>query len=281
MKKPFFLLGLVLVILVGIFLFRSDFHLLIHDIRAHFTSEPTVNSPPPPSIPATAPISAIAPPPMTSPAQEETPAPAMNSFPTSSSPESGSGTFLLHEAYKLMQLKQPDAALDKVNAALQADPKNEGAFVLRGSIYAQKKLWDMANKDYQSALRIDGKNARIKFDLAEMDFVQKKYNEARASFVGLEQDPDIGDLATYKVFLCDLFGGHEDVAAKELDAFNQVGSNASYYFANVAWSAYHHKTEDARGWLRSAASIYAPTKFRLYATSLVELGYLPLPPPPP
>ena len=28
----------------------------------------------------------------------------------------------------------------------------------------------------------------------------------------------------------------------------------------------------------SAANIYAPAKFKLYATSLFDLGYLPLPP---
>ena len=86
-------------------------------------------------------------------------------------------------------------------------------------------------------------------------------------------------MASYKVFLCDLFGGREDLASKELDIFNQAGRNASYYFANAAWSLYHHKTDDGRDWLTQAMNIYAPNKCRLYAKSLVDLGYLPLPPP--
>jgi len=189
-------------------------------------------------------------------------------------------TLLLREALQLLEQKKFDDALEKVNAALQAAPQNPAAYGLRGNIYTEEKLWDQAGNDYQTALQLDGKNPRVKFDLGEIQFVQKNYDAARPGFLALEQDPDIGDLAAYKVFLCDLLGGHEDVAARELDAFNQVGSNASYYFANAAWSLVHHKTEDARPWLMSASRIYEPPKFKLYATSLIDLGYLPLPPPP-
>jgi Tfp pilus assembly protein PilF len=188
---------------------------------------------------------------------------------------------LLREAFSLLEQKRLDEALQKVNAAIQADPKNPDAYSLRGGIYAEKKLWDQAEKDYQTALQLDEKNAQMKFDLAEIRFMQKKYDDARPGFVALGQDPNMGDLAAYKVFLCDLFGGHEDVAKKELDAFNEVGSKAPYYFANASWLLYHQKTEEARGWLMSAANIYVPDKFRLYAASLIDLGYMPLPPPPP
>ncbi|MCE0496672.1 MAG: tetratricopeptide repeat protein [Methylacidiphilales bacterium] len=189
-------------------------------------------------------------------------------------------SLLLKQGLQFLEQQQLDDALAKANAAVQAAPQNANAYELRGTIYVEKKLWDLAAKDYQTALQFDVKNTQLKFNLAEIEFMQKKYAAARPGFVALEQDPDMGDISSYKAFLCDLFGGHEDVAAKELAAFNQVGANASYYFANVAWSLYHHKTEDARGWLSSAVAIYAPNKARLYASSLINLGYLPLPPPP-
>jgi len=188
-------------------------------------------------------------------------------------------TAALMEAVRLQGQNKLDEALAKVNAVIQSAPKNANAFSLRGNIYAERKLWDQAGQDYRSALQLDGGNIQAKFNLAEIDFVYKKYDDARPVFIGLTKDPTMGDLANYKVFLCDLLAGHESVAAAELDAFNQVGSNASYYFANVAWSIYHQKTEDARSWLGSARRIYAPNKFGLYAASLRDLGYLPLPPP--
>jgi Tfp pilus assembly protein PilF len=187
---------------------------------------------------------------------------------------------LLHEAIELLQEKQFEAALAKVNAVIQADPKSVDGYGLRGSIYAAKKDWKSAAKDFQSVLQFDPNNIQAKFNLAELEFLQKDYDNARVAFLGLESDGNLGDLAKYKVFLCDLFGGHSDVAAKELDAFDKVGSGASYYFAEAASSLYQKKTEDARSWLTSASNIYSPSKFKLYAASLFDLGYLPLPAPP-
>jgi hypothetical protein len=109
--------------------------------------------------------------------------------------------------------------------------------------------------------------------------MQKQYDVARPGFVLLEKDPDMGDFASYKVFLCDLFGGHEAAARKELDVFNDVMGNPSYYFANAAWSLVHKNIEDARSWLVSASHIYPPQKNAYYAQSLRDLGYLPLPAP--
>jgi Tfp pilus assembly protein PilF len=203
------------------------------------------------------------------------PAPLANS----SAPSPSQDILLLRQAFQLVQEKQLDAALEKVSSAIEIAPKNPDAFILRGSIYIKQNLWAQAENDFQSALQLDNKHVQIKFDLAEIKFLQKKYDDARAGFVALQGDPEMGDLATYKVFLCDLLGGHDDDAAREWAAFNETGMNASYYFANAAWFFYRHQTEEARGWLKSAATIYPPNKFREYAASLVTLGYLSLPPP--
>lgn len=187
----------------------------------------------------------------------------------------------MKEAIQLLNGGQTDAALEKVNGIIQTNPKYLNAHLLLGNIYARKQLWAQAGKEYETALALDGTNATAKFNLAETKFRVKDYDGARLIFVALENDPDNGDLAAYKVFLCNLFGGHEDAAAKELDVFNQVESHASYYFANAAWDLFHNKPEDARGWLNSATNIYTPNKVLIYSISLKDLGYLPLPPPPP
>jgi Tfp pilus assembly protein PilF len=212
---------------------------------------------------------------------------ATNASASTGAPPIDPALLLLHQAYQLLEQRQPSAALDKVNAAARIAPQNPDVYALRGTIYVEQKLLDQAEKDFQTALQLDSKNAHIKFDLAEIQFMRKKYDVARSDFATLAQDPDVArdsdleDLTSYKVFLCDLFGGHGDAAAKELDVFNQAGRNASYYFANVAWALYHHKTDDARSWLESAANIYPPAKCLQYATSLFDLGYLPMAAAPP
>jgi tetratricopeptide (TPR) repeat protein len=205
---------------------------------------------------------------------------------TNSSPVSGGSSAhpadteseLLSESYQDFMKGRLEVALDKVNKVIQLDSQNKQALLLRGAIYAAQKQWDKADYDYQVALVIDPDNVILKFDLADLKFMQKKYDDARSGFVEIQSDKDLGDFATYKVFLCDLLGAHEDVAARELEAFDRVGGNPSYYFANAAWDLVHNKTGDAAGWLKSAKYIYAdsPKKFATYTASLTSLGYLPL-----
>ncbi len=174
--------------------------------------------------------------------------------------------------------KELNAELDTLNSHLKQNPNDPVAYGDRGNVYAAKKSWDLAENDYRSALQINGNLAKAAFNLAEMEFAQKKYDRARPGFEGLKSDPYLGDLAAYKAFLCNLLSGNNTVADKELAAFNEAGTNASYYFANIAWFLYHKKTNDARDWLKSAQNIYEPYKIDLYSATLIELHYLPLPP---
>jgi len=213
-------------------------------------------------------------------AQQPPPTPAVSS-PVADLPPVDPSAQAINDAYRLLFQEKSDEALAKINPVIQANPKNVNAYMLRGNIYVQKKLYDQAQKDYETVAQLDGKNTAVKFNLSEIKFLQKKYDDAQVGFAALKTDSTWGDLANYKVFLCNLLGGHEDVAAKELDTFNQVGSNPSYYFANAAWALIHHKPEDARPWLKSIVNIYPAQKIALYASSLKALGYLPLPAPPP
>ena len=185
------------------------------------------------------------------------------------------------EILQLMQKNDLDGALAKLNDAIKVYPKKPGFYSLRGAVYSRKSQWPEAAQDFQTGLQLEPDNVVVKFNLVEIKFMQKQYDVARSGFVSLQSDPDMGDLASYKVFLCDLLGGHEDVAKGELDAFNKAGSKPSYYFGNAAWDLFHKNTEDARSWLISASRIYTPQKNEYYASSLRDLKYLPLPPPPP
>jgi Tfp pilus assembly protein PilF len=186
---------------------------------------------------------------------------------------------MITDAIQRMNANDTEGALTDLSQALKVNPNSTGAYVLRASIYCQKKLWTQAEDDFKAAARIAPTNAVLQFNLVEVKFMQKQYDVARPGFVALEKDPDMGDFASYKVFLCDLFGGHEAVAKKELDVFNDTMGNPSYYFANAAWSLVHKNLEDARSWLLSASRIYPPRKNLYYAQSLRDLGYLPIPGP--
>jgi Tfp pilus assembly protein PilF len=176
-----------------------------------------------------------------------------------------------------MNANDADGALDKLNQAIQLNPLNSGAYVLRASVYCQKKLWPQAEQDFQMAQKLAPTNVVLKFNVVEVKFMQKQFDAARPGFLALENDPDMGDFASYKVFLCDLAAGHTALAQKELTAFDKVDGDPSYYFGNAAWNIAHKNFAEARGWLVSASHIYPPRKNAYYAESLIYLGYLPLP----
>jgi Tfp pilus assembly protein PilF len=182
----------------------------------------------------------------------------------------------LRDAYALLgQGPQNNAAaLAKVNDAVARNPTLLSAYIMRGGIYFSMKQWAQCEADFNKALQMDPKNIVIKFQLAEVPFLQKDYATSRQRFAAMESDSDMGDLAAYYVFLCDLAGGQTAAAQKEYDTFNDAGENPSYYFANAAWDATHGKLEDASGWLRSAVNIYITGKNRMYAQPLKDLGIL-------
>jgi hypothetical protein len=177
---------------------------------------------------------------------------------------------ILREVSEDVTLGDLDKALPEVDYAIQLDSRNASAYELRGSIYIQKKLWDLAQRDYTTASTIDPTSAVYKYKLAQIKFLQRYYDNARPGFAALQNDEYLGDLSTYRVFLCDLLGGHEDRAAKDLAAMNQAGGNPSYYFSNAAWNFYHQNKKEAMRWLNEAQYIYDAGKRDPYMASLME-----------
>jgi len=185
---------------------------------------------------------------------------------------------LLSEALIKMRVNDVDGALTKLNESIALDSHIPASFLLRASIYYQRKQWAQAEQDFKAASNLNPQNL-IKFNLYEVMLLQKKYDAARAGFVTLQGDPDMGDYASYLVFLCDLTAGHDAVARMELEAFDGIDTKPSRYFAHAAWSLVHKNIDDARGWLISASQIYPPNKNGFYSQPLRDLGFLPLPPP--
>ncbi len=162
-----------------------------------------------------------------------------------------------------------DQAASEATTAIQLDPQNPSAYELRGSIYIEKKVWDRAERDYAKADQISPDPA-YKYKLAEIKFLQRAYGDARSRFALLQKDPRLGDLATYKVLLCDLLDRHDSIAAQDLAAMDQGAKQPSYYFGHFAWALFHHGGGDAAKSLAAAKKLYDKSTYDLYYSFLVE-----------
>ena len=174
-----------------------------------------------------------------------------------------------------MQAHKFDDALNTLSEAIELNPKNQLPYFLRASIFASRNVWPAAEKDLLVAESITPQDVDIEMFLGDVFLMEKKYDDARTRFASLTSDANRGDLATYKVFVCDVLGGHTDAAAKELDTFDHLPSKPSCYYAHATSSLINGKTADGHRWLDSAAVLYGSAVTTPYVQCLKSLGYLP------
>ncbi len=163
-----------------------------------------------------------------------------------------------------------DAALNETSLAIQLDPRNVQAYDQRSVIYMQQKMWDRAERDTLAEDRISP-DVAYKYRLGEIKFLQKNYDDARPRFAALESDARLGDLSTYKTFLCDLFGGHERIATRDLAALHPVENKPSYLFCHAAWALYHGHRAEANQWFGQIHHAVDDQTAARYLASLLEV----------
>ncbi len=64
-------------------------------------------------------------------------------------------------------------------------------------------------------------------------------------FAKLQGDPHLGDLASYKVFLCDMLGFHQAAALQDLAALDQGPQSPASCYSHIAWDLYHNQRAEA------------------------------------
>jgi tetratricopeptide (TPR) repeat protein len=192
---------------------------------------------------------------MTFAARADDPAPGKNKPPTASD--------LMARATADVDEGKLDRARTEVIAALALEPNNTAALDLRASIYVEQKLWNLAERDYTRLNQLSPDPA-YQYKLAQIKFLQKEYDEARPMFAALKDDPRLGDLARYKVFICDLLGSHQAIAAHDLELLDQTGEKPSYYFGRALWLGSQGQSSAAGHYLARAAGKFSDSICALY-----------------
>ena len=176
---------------------------------------------------------------------------------------------LLTESSKDLAEGDYESAIRDASTAIQLDPHNASAYELRGAVYIEEKLWDRAERDYLSASRISN-DPVYKYKLGEIKFMTRSYEDARSRFAALEGDEHLGDLATYKVFLCDMLGFHDAAALQDLATMDQGSHTAAYYYSHAAWGLYHGDRAEAAKYFSAADQLYGQSSGTPYIASLIE-----------
>ena len=170
---------------------------------------------------------------------------------------------------------------------------------LRGAVYTKMRDFDKAREHFQKAHEIDKESFHPKFNLAEMDFVEKKYapaisaftalitqNEALKKAAGAKVAEDVRDAQTrqftsttqlmqFKILICQAQLKNLPAAEEILAQYAPYDNDSpAYYFAKAALAYAADKKEDGDEWVASARSIYPGNLMDIYMDALVEMGWI-------
>jgi tetratricopeptide (TPR) repeat protein len=204
------------------------------------------------------------------------------------------------EATGFMRSVRQQESLEKIAEAerLVGEPVAE-LENLRGAIYTKMRDFANARAHFEKAVSLDKNSFHPHFNLAELDFVEKKFPSAITAFtalvaenddmkkhalVGIKEDERVNTerqfdstkrLIEFKLFICQLQEKNQSEADKILKNFNSYDNDSpAYYFAKAVQAFIKDKKDSAEEWVASAKNIYPATITEVYVDSLVEMGWM-------
>ncbi|AMR26263.1 hypothetical protein A0257_03575 [Hymenobacter psoromatis] len=94
--------------------------------------------------------------------------------------------FLIEDLNAAMSGGNSDAALEKINKTIAADPANANLYAVRAGLYDQQKKSDLAQADYKKAIELDPQNFDSQFNMGIYNFNQAANLYTKASKMDLK-----------------------------------------------------------------------------------------------
>ncbi len=175
-------------------------------------------------------------------------------------------------------------SLEKLNEMEAAVGGNHYIENLRGAVYTKMRNFTAARPHFAKAIEFS-KNMPAeafhpRFNLAELDFVEKKFDAARTGFQNLLKDPGkpgtySDSLMNFKIMVCNLQQKKEAEAQVLQGTFDQFDVDSpAFYYGEAAKCFAKGNKDGAAEWLDQAKRIYPKEVNEVYNDSLVEMGWL-------
>ena len=144
----------------------------------------------------------------------------------------------------------------------------------RGAIAIEEHRFEDGEKYCKLALEKDPTYYPAQFDLAEIPFMQKRYDEARRIYEGMLAKHPHDELLQFRIFLTYLLEHNDAQAGKALAEIKFPSSTAAYYYAHAAWDFQRGNGDKAKGWVRSGDWVFSRTANTSYQDVFYDLGWL-------
>jgi len=181
---------------------------------------------------------------------------------------------LLREAGILLARRDFPAVLSKLDAADNIKANLPDSLNIRGAVYLEMKEYAKANQFFEQALKIQPGAFWPKFNLAEINLLQKKSPEARAGFEAIRISGGYSELINFKIVETYLVEGSFEVAGEHVAKMKFPGDSAAYYFAHAAFELAQGKKEKGMEWVKSGEGVFGKARTSFFYDSLADLGWV-------
>lgn len=186
----------------------------------------------------------------------------------------------LGEAQRLFQQKRIFETLDTLDKAGAIFTDSPESLNIRGSCYVEIRNFDKASAAFHKALLLSPDNPSINFNVAEVLFVTKKWQEAHDLFVKLLKNvpaaqTSLARLIEFKILLCKKKLGLKEEAVALANKYDIDDDSPFHCYAQAAIAYDDKDLIKAEEWLAVASRIFKNAEvLASWQDTLVEFGYI-------
>lgn len=172
---------------------------------------------------------------------------------------------------KDFERKDYDAVIARVDELDVEGPNAAFLQNLKGAAYTKLKDYPKAKESFEAALKVAPGMFAAVFNLGEILFLQRQYEEALPWFRGMLVNDPRNELLQFKVFLCQLQLENTEAAKKALNSMTYPGDTPAWYYAHAAWELSQDNRSRASDYLAGARYIF-PGKTEIFDETFTDLG---------
>lgn len=186
----------------------------------------------------------------------------------------------LIKVQNLFNQKRIFDTLEKIDELDKIFPNHPAALNIKGACYVEIRAFDKANTLFKQVLKISPNNVNVQFNLAEVDFVTRKWQSAHNRFTNLialipATNKSMLRLCEFKLLLCQLKTDHIKEAKALSKKYDEWDDSPFYYYSRAA--IFYHKgdKQNAEKMLRNVRYVWRNTAtLAAWQDTLIEFGYI-------
>jgi len=186
----------------------------------------------------------------------------------------------LSKARTLFNHKRIFDALEKVDELNQIFPNHPTALNIKGACYIEIRAFDKANAIFSQIYKTSPNNPNILFNLAEVDFVTRKWKSAEKRYTQIipmlkNHDKSMTRLCELKLLICKLKLGKQSEAEALMKKYDEWDDSPFYHYSRAVIAYHAGKKDKAEKQLRDARFIWRNNGILSpWQDSLIESGYI-------